>query len=59
VLTPVVLTPVPAITRPIVGSGRVGGVRARWLVVKRTSPKCNRTFRRKVVLGGRTYSCKR
>jgi hypothetical protein len=39
--------------------GRVGGVRARWLCVKRTSPKYNRTFRRKVVYGGRTYWCKR
>ena len=39
--------------------GRVGGVRARWLCVHRTSPKRNRTFNRRVRYGGRTYFCKR
>ena len=39
--------------------GRIGGVRARWLCVKRSSSKYNSTFRRRVVYGGRVYWCKR
>jgi hypothetical protein len=39
--------------------GRIGGVRARWLCVKRSSSKYNSTFRRRVVYAGRVYWCKR
>jgi hypothetical protein len=39
--------------------GRIGGVRARWLCVKRRSSKYNRTFNRRVRYGGRLYYCKR
>jgi hypothetical protein len=39
--------------------GRIGVVRARWLCVKRSSPKYNSTFRRRVVYARLVYWCKR
>jgi len=39
--------------------GRAGGRLGRWLCVHRTADERNRTFRIRVVYGGRVYFCKR